>query len=173
MAVKSGAVVRKGSFIHTLSAPPWQVCAPWSPRFTLWQSTCPTGTCWIISASATARRSVQSCCSTWPHRSPLPWSTWRRRTSSTGGWSPIELLQFQIAVINRPPEWWARNSSFWGVGIRTGLSIGCVGFSTVLQFLLPRTLTAILCPTAWQHLYSLYADSVHPKSCLNADKAVP
>lgn len=42
------------------------------------------GICWTTWEIVTRRRWTLWCCYTWPHKSPLPWNTWRRRTSYTG-----------------------------------------------------------------------------------------
>ncbi len=53
------------------------------------------GTCWTTCVSVTGSRWMLWCCSTWPLRSPLPWSIWRRRTSSTGEHSPSNVSRLQ------------------------------------------------------------------------------
>lgn len=80
------------TFIHR----PWQVCAHGSHHSTLSPSSWPTVTYWTTWGSATERRSMQWCCSTWPRRSPLPWSTWRRKTSYTGECKDGALLFFEF-----------------------------------------------------------------------------
>lgn len=61
-----------------------QVCVHGSLPSTSSPSLWPMVTCWTICANVTERRWMLWCCSTWPLRSPLLWSTWRRRTSSIG-----------------------------------------------------------------------------------------
>lgn len=75
----------------------WQACAHGSPRSTSSQSSWPMVTCWTTCGSATERRSMLWCCYTWPHRSPLPWNTWRKKTLYTGG---FEGLKSKIANLS-------------------------------------------------------------------------
>lgn len=75
----------------------WQACAHGSPRSTSSQSSWPTVTCWTTWGSATERRSMLWCCYTWPHRSPLPWNTWRKKTLYIGG---FEGLKSKIANLS-------------------------------------------------------------------------
>lgn len=65
-----------------LSVP--QVCVPWSLHSISWQSICLTATFWTTWEIVTKRRWMLWCCYTWPHKSPLPWNTWRKRTLYTG-----------------------------------------------------------------------------------------
>lgn len=71
-----------------------QGCAHGNLLSTSSQSSWLMGTCWITCGSVTGRRWMLWCCCTWQLRSPQPWSTWRRKTSSTGRkdkWAPLNL----------------------------------------------------------------------------------
>lgn len=93
-----------------------QVFAHGSHPSTSSLSSWPTVTCWTTCVSVTARRSTPWCCSTWPLRFPLQWSTWRRRILFTGKWINQNTAQCTFIVLNWSSfKLHSYSSVFWGL----------------------------------------------------------
>lgn len=93
-----------------------QVFAHGSHPSTSSLSSWPTVTCWTTCVSVTARRSTPWCCSTWPLRFPLQWSTWRRKILFTGKRINQNTAQCTFIVLNWSSfKLHSYSSVFWGL----------------------------------------------------------